>query len=66
LLKTTTLPREKKTTDPRKMEKNGRKENRNKYEEYISTNDDAVLAKTFKVPTCRDQCYLALPNIEGF
>jgi hypothetical protein len=25
----------------------------------------AVPAKTFKVPTCRDQCYLALPNIEG-
>jgi hypothetical protein len=24
-----------------------------------------VLAKTFKVSTCRDQCYLTLPNIEG-
>jgi hypothetical protein len=22
-------------------------------------------AKMFKVPTCRDQCYLALPNTEG-
>jgi hypothetical protein len=27
--------------------------------------DVAVPAKTFKVPTCRDQCYLALLNTEG-
>jgi hypothetical protein len=45
--------------------KNRRKEYRNKYEEYINMEGDAVPAKTFKVPTCRDQCYVALPNIEG-
>jgi hypothetical protein len=36
-----------------------------KYEEYINMKGVLVLAKTFKVSTCRDQCYLALPNIEG-
>jgi hypothetical protein len=48
-----------------KWKQNKRKENRNKYEEYINTKGVAVLAKMFKVPTCRDRCYLALPNIEG-
>jgi hypothetical protein len=44
----------------KKWKQNKRKENRNKYEEYINTK-----GVTFKVPTCRDQCYLALPNTEG-
>jgi hypothetical protein len=50
---------------PEKWKQNKRKENRNKYEEYINMEGFVVPAKTFKVPTCRDQCYLALPNSEG-
>jgi hypothetical protein len=37
----------------------------NKCEEYINTKGVAVPAKTFKVPACREQRYLALSNIEG-
>jgi hypothetical protein len=37
-----------------KWKQNNRKENRNKYEEYINTKGVAVPAKTFKVSTCRD------------
>jgi hypothetical protein len=66
LLKTTTLPLGEENDRPqKKWKQNKRKENRNKYEEYIYTKGVTVPAKTFKDPTCRDQCYLALPNIEG-
>jgi hypothetical protein len=59
------IPGRRKRLTPEKWKQNKRKENMNKYEEYINTKCVAVPAKTFKVPTCRDQCYLALPDIEG-